>query len=198
MRRENMFKELVLKNRSYRKFDASFEVKDTILFDLIDLARISPSAANLQNLRFMPVWEKPHLDAVFKNLTWAGYLRYWDGPEPLQRPSAYILIICPSETNKFHHTDAGIAAQTILLGATEKGLGGCILASVNKQEVQKSLGIPEKMEICLVIALGKPIEKVMIEDVIDPDDIEYWRDPDEIHHVPKRLLNDLIILPAEG
>ncbi|HHZ15621.1 MAG TPA: nitroreductase family protein [Candidatus Cloacimonetes bacterium] len=193
-----MLKDLVLKNRSYRKFDAAFEIKDTLLFDLIDLARICPSAGNLQSLRFMPVWEKPHLDIVFENLSWAAYLSYWDGPEPQQRPSAYILIIGPTQTNKFHLTDAGIAAQTILLGATEKGLGGCILGSVKRQEIKERLSIPEELEISLVLALGKPTEKVVIEDVTDPDDIEYWRDPDEVHHVPKRSLNDLIILPMEA
>lgn len=193
-----MLKDLVLKNRSYRKFDAFFEVKDTQLFELIDLARICPSAGNLQNLRFMPVWEKPHLNIVFDNLRWAAYLSYWDGPEPEQRPTAYILIISPIQTNKFHLTDAGIAAQTILLGAAEKGLGGCILGSVNRQEIQERLGIPEGMEVSLVLALGKPAEKVVIEDVTDPDDIEYWRDPDNVHHVPKRALDDLIIIPMEA
>ena len=192
-----MLKDLVIKNRSYRKFYASFEVKVTLLFDLIDLARICPSAGNLQSLRFMPVWEKPHLDIVFENLRWAAYLSYWDGPAPEQRPSAYILIISPIQTNKYHLTDAGIAAQTILLGATEKGLGGCILGSVNRQKIQEHVGVPEEMEISLVIALGKPAEKVVIEDVTDPEDIEYWRDPDEVHHVPKRSLNDLIIMPME-
>lgn len=192
-----MLKDLVLKNRSYRKFDASFEIKDIQLFELIDLARNCPSAGNLQSLRFMPIWEKAHLDTVFDNLRWAAYLSYWDGPEPRQRPSAYILIISPIQTNKYHLTDAGIAAQTILLGATEKGLGGCILGSVNREEIQERLGVPEDMEVSLVLALGKPAEQVVIEDVTDPDDIEYWRDPDEIHHVPKRALNDLIILPGE-
>lgn len=135
---------------------------------------------------------------MFENLSWAAYLSYWDGPEPQQRPSAYILIIGPTQTNKFHLTDAGIAAQTILLGATEKGLGGCILGSVKRQEIKERLSIPEELEISLVLALGKPTEKVIIEDVTDPDDIEYWRDPDEVHHVPKRSLNDLIILPMEA
>ncbi len=193
-----MLKDLVSKNRSYRRFEANYQIKDTQLFELIDLARISPSAANLQSLRFMPVWEPKQLDQVFEKLTWAGYLRYWDGPEPHERPSAYILILCPQETNKFHHTDAGIAAQTIMLGAVEKGLGGCILASVERDAVKQSLSIPAEMDICLVLALGKPAETVLLEEVVDPDDIEYWRDPEGLHHVPKRLLNDLIILPAEG
>jgi hypothetical protein len=192
-----MLKELVLKNRSYRRFDASAAIGARPLIDLIDLARNCPSAANLQSLRYLPVWQKHDCDAVFPNLRWAGYLRYWDGPSPQERPTAYIFILCPCETTKFHHTDAGIAAQTMLLGATELGLGGCMIASMDRDALKSVLDLPQGMEICLTIALGKPAEQVVIEDVIDPDDIEYWRDDDSIHHVPKRSLNELIIIPIE-
>lgn len=190
-----MFKDLVLKNRSYRRYDASFKTDARTLVELIDLARISPSAANLQNLRYLPVWEEGRLDAVFENLKWANYLRYWDGPTSDERPSGYILILCPLQTSKFHHTDAGIAAQTMLLGAVEKGLGGCILASMDRQKIAQTLNIPEEYDICLTLALGKPAEEVIIDEVIDPEDIEYWRDDEGVHHVPKRALKDIIMLP---
>lgn len=188
-----MFKDLVLKNRSYRRFDASHTIDHSVLTGLIELARICPSAANLQNLRYMPLWEKPQLDLVFDSLKWASYLRYWEGPQPQERPSAYILILCPKQTSKFHHTDAGIVAQTMLLGAAEQGLGGCMLASVDREKISTELNLPADLDICLVLALGKPAEEVVIDEVIDPDDIEYYRDGDGIHHVPKRALDDLII-----
>ena len=191
-----MLKELVSKNRSFRRFDANHKLSAQTLTELIDLARLCPSAANLQSLRYLPVWKEPALETVFPHLRWAGYLRYWDGPEPHERPTGYIFILCPCETTKFHHTDAGIAAQTMLLGATELGLGGCMIASMDRDALKAVLDLPAGMEICLAIALGKPAEKVVIEDVTDPDDIEYWRDGDGVHHVPKRSLTDLIILPA--
>jgi len=190
-----MLRNLVLKNRSYRRFDASRPITAKTLIHLIELARNCPSAANLQSLRYLPVWDKQLLDAVFPHLRWAGYLRYWDGPLATERPTGYIVILCPAETTKFHHTDAGIVAQTILLGAVEQGLGGCMIASVERDQLRTALDIPQELEICLVIALGKPAEEVVIEDVIDPDDIEYWRDDDGIHHVPKRSLEDLIVIP---
>jgi nitroreductase len=96
-------------------------------------------------------------------------------------------------TTRFHHIDTGIAAQTILLGATEKGMGGCMIASADKAAISKLLHLPEAMEINLVIALGYPAEKVVIDEIDDPDDVEYWRDDDGIHHVPKRRLQELIL-----
>jgi nitroreductase len=127
-----MLKNLVLKNRSYRRFDSSHPLEAKTLIDLIELARNCPSAANLQSLRYLPVWDRKQLDLVFPHLRWAGYLRYWDGPALAERPTGYIIILCPSETTKFHHTDAGIVAQTMLLGAVEKGLGGCMIASADR------------------------------------------------------------------
>jgi len=192
-----MLKELVLKNRSYRRFDPSTAINGQTLIQLIELARNCPSAANLQSLRFLPIWKPMDCSAVFPNLRWAGYLRYWDGPAPEERPGAYILILRPSQTTKFPHTDAGIAAQTMLLGAAELDLGGCMIASLDREALRAELKLPEELEICMAIALGKPAEEVVIEDVVDPDDIEYWRDAEGVHHVPKRSLKDLLIIPIE-
>ncbi|MDY0151380.1 MAG: nitroreductase family protein [Candidatus Cloacimonas sp.] len=188
-----MIHELVEKNRSYRRFIEDKQLEPEILTQLIGLARISPSAANLQNLRYCPISAVDDCAKIFPLLKWANYLRYWDGPAQGERPTAYIIILAPANTTKFHHLDAGIAAQTILLGAVEKGLGGCMLASVDKIKVHDLLSLPVTMEVLLVIALGYPAETVIIEDVTDPDDIEYWRDEEGCHHVPKRLLKDLII-----
>jgi len=188
-----MLKQLVKLNRSYRRFDGSRAVTESELLDLIDLARLSPCAANLQNLRFLPLWEQHHLDIIFPHLKWAGYLRYWDGPGPAERPGAYIVILSPENTRQFHQVDVGIAAQSILLGATEQGLGGCMLASVDREAISRDFDLPDDLYVSLVIALGKPAEKVVIEPVTDPDDIEYWRDDAGVHHVPKRSLDDILI-----
>jgi len=188
-----VFKELVIRNRSYRRFKETERISEAKLIDLIELTRFVPSAANLQNLRFYPIHTQEDCEKLFPNLKWAGYLRYWDGPEPGERPTAYIIIMAPNNTTRFHHTDSGITAQTIMLGAAEQGLGGCMLASVDKDAIHKAFHLPDELEILLVLALGYPAEKVVIEDVTDPDDIEYWRDEEGVHHVPKRKLNDLII-----
>ncbi|MBI5444253.1 MAG: nitroreductase family protein, partial [Deltaproteobacteria bacterium] len=89
--------------------------------------------------------------------------------------------------------DDGIAAQTILLGAVEKGLGGCMIGAIQKERLRAALGIADHLRIRLVLALGKPAETVVLEDLPPGGDIRYWRDGDEIHHVPKRRLEELIV-----
>ncbi len=188
-----MFKNLVIKNRSYRRFYEDVAIKTETLKELIELARLSGSGANRQPLKYM-LSNAPHNNAlIFPHLAWAGYLKDWPGPSEGERPSAYILILADSEISSGVGCDHGIAAQSILLGAVEKGLGGCMLGSLQKRELQRALSIPDRYEIVLVIALGKPKEIVVLETVGADGDIKYWRDEQQVHHVPKRTLEELII-----
>ena len=124
---------------------------------------------------------------------WAGYLRRWSGPEEGERPSAYIVILGDTEIRKSFGCDHGIAAQSIMLGATERGLGGCMIASIDRSELRQVLDIPKHYEILLILALGKPKEKVVIEEVGPDGNIQYYRDAQGVHHVPKRSLDELIL-----
>ncbi len=188
-----MLKQLVKKNRSYRRFDGQVRITQKQIRQLLELARLCPSAANLQQLRYYYSVAPKTNGLIFANLSWAAYIEDWDGPKDGERPTAYILMLGPAKLGNHLFMDTGIAAQTILLGAVEMGLGGCLLASVRKKELHKALGLPASLEIILAIALGKPVEQVKVEKVVDPDDIEYWRDEFEVHHVPKRALKDIIV-----
>jgi nitroreductase len=188
-----MIKDLVLKNRSYRRFYEDVEVDSQTLRELVDLARLSASASNKQPLRYMLACTKEKNALIFPTLAWADYLKDWNGPSVGERPSAYIVMLADKEISTNFNWDAGICSQSILLGATERGLGGCIIASVNKPSLKQALNIPDTYEIVFVVALGKPKEHVVIEPVPADGDIKYWRDAEETHHVPKRSLEDLII-----
>ena len=188
-----MIRDLIIKNRSYRRFYQDAVIDRGILEELIDLARLSPSAANKQPLKYILSCNKRKNNQIFPNLAWAGYLTDWGGPAEDERPTAYIIMLCDTEISKSVSADQGIAAQSILLGAVEKGLGGCIIASIHKQEIRKALDIPRKYEILLVIAIGEPKETVVLETVGAEGDIKYWRDKDSVHHVPKRKLKDIIL-----
>ncbi len=188
-----MIKDLITKNRSYRRFVQEFPVDRRTLTELIDLARLSPSAANLQPLKYILSCDPERNALIFPHLAWAGYLKDWPGPHEGQRPAAYVIILRDNQLTKSVDCDHGIAAQSILLGAAEKGLGGCIIAAVNRQRLREQLNIPPHYEILLVLALGKPKEKVVIETVGSDGSIEYWRDAQGVHHVPKRPLDDIII-----
>lgn len=192
-------KELISKNRSFRRFDQSHAVPAGVLRELVELARLSSSAGNLQPLKYILVTDPRANQAIFPYMAWARYLKEWPGPIEGERPSAYIIMlwdtsICPSKM----HYDAGICAQSIMLGAAEKGLGGCMLASVNREGLRAALEIGERYEIPLVLALGKPAEEVMLEDIGPEGRIEYWRDGNGVHHVPKRKLKELIIREFQG
>ncbi len=160
---------------------------------LVDLARLSPSAANRQPLRYILSWRPDKNALIFKHLAWAAYLADWPGPGEGERPSAYIIVLNDTAISKSIDCDHGIAAQTILLGAVEQGLGGCMLAAIQKEGLRADLKIPEQYDILLALALGKPRETITIETVGSEGDIRYWRDGAAVHHVPKRSLDDLIL-----
>lgn len=186
-----MIRELVIKNRSYRRFDTRENISHDLLNRWVELARFSATGRNKQSLKFI-ICNDPELnDRIFPNLGWAGYLANWKGPDKNERPVAYIVILNDKTISENHHCDEGIAAQSILLGAVEDGFGGCMIGTINKNKVAKILSLPESLEIILIIALGKPIEQVVLEEA-QGDEIKYWRDENEVHHVPKRPLNELI------
>ncbi|MGD9317991.1 MAG: nitroreductase family protein [Anaerolineae bacterium] len=188
-----MFGELVERNRSYRRFYQEAAVELETLRELVNLARLSASGANRQPLKYVLSADAERNALIFPHLAWAGYLEDWVGPEEGERPAAYILILGDLEISQAFGVDHGIAAQSILLGATEKGLGGCIIASVQREALRKALGIDARYKILLVLALGKPKERVVI-DAVGPDgDIKYWRDGEKVHHVPKRGLDEIIV-----
>ncbi|MDR2651448.1 MAG: nitroreductase family protein [Prevotellaceae bacterium] len=188
-----MIQELIRKNRSYRRFYQDVAVDAHTLKSFVDLARLSPSARNLQPLKYIISNNKEINEKIFPTLAWAGYLKDWDGPVEGERPAAYIVIVVDKNiTQSKPEYDEGIVAQSILLGAVEQGLGGCIIVSVKRQELAEILNLSAQYEIALVIALGKPKEQVVITDVKD-NDIKYFRDKDAIHYVPKRSLDDIIL-----
>lgn len=188
-----MFRDLVLKNRSYRRFCQDAAVSGDVLRELVDLARLSPSGANLQPLKYILSCEPQKNALIFPHLRWAGYLKDWPGPAEGDRPSAYIVILGDTEIRKEFECDHGIAAQSILLGAVEKGLGGCMIGSIDREGLRAALKISPRYEIFLVLALGKPKETVVLETAGSSGDIRYWRDSDGKHHVPKRTLDEIII-----
>jgi len=188
-----MFRDLVLNNRSYRRFYQDSAVSKETLQGLVDLARLTGSAGNKQPLKYILSSDPPTNAKIFSTLAWAGYLKDWLGPSEGERPSAYIIMLGDTGIANSYNFDNGIAAQTILLGAVEQGLGGCMIMSIQKEKLRELLNIPAQFEILLALALGKPKETVILEDLAADGDVKYWRDKEQKHHVPKRLLKDVIL-----
>ncbi len=185
--------DLVCKNRSYRRFYQERKVDRAVLEELVDLARLSASGENLQPLKYMLSCDEDTNRKIFPHLSWAGYLKEWPGPEDGERPSAYIVILGDTSVSKNFGCDHGIAAQSILLGAAEKGLGGCMIGSIRRDELVAALNVPARYEVLLVIALGVPKETVRLIAVSENGSIQYYRDADCAHYVPKRSLAEIIL-----
>jgi nitroreductase len=187
-----MIQELVVKNRSYRRFASDTAISEDTLRQLVNLGRLSATGRNLQPLKYMLSCDADKNARVFATLSWAGYLGGWS-PADNERPTAYIVMLGDKDIATSFSVDEGIAAQSILLGAVEMGLGGCMISSIRRVELAAAMAIPEKYEILLVIALGKPVEVVQIEPMGANGSVKYWRDADKVHHLPKRALDDVII-----
>jgi len=188
-----MIRDLVQKNRSYRRFYQEKEVPLSVLKELLSLTRFCASASNRQPLKYILTHSPENNNLVFPCLSWAGYLTDWPGPEEGERPSAYIVILLDKSISENPWVDHGIAAQTMLLAATEKGYGGCIFGAIDKTKLKSNLALADHLEILLVVALGWPKEKVVIEDLGLGGSIKYYRDSESVHHVPKRKTEDVIL-----
>jgi nitroreductase len=188
-----MLLDLVLKCRSCRRFHEDAPVELTTLRKLLELARLASSGGNLQPLKYILCCDRATNAAIFPLLSWAGYLKDWPGPVEGERPAAYIIVLGDTTISRDCSVDEGLALANIMLGATERGLGGCILGSVQRDRLRPLVDIPDRLEILHVLALGKPKETVVVEPLRADGDIRYWRDEAQVHHVPKRLLADVIL-----
>lgn len=186
-----MIRDLIMRNRSFRRFNSEVRLEEEQIRKWIDLARLSASGRNNQPLKYRIVTQPDLCDKIFPLLGWAGYLENWKGPAEGERPVAYVVVIKDLSISENHYCDDGIAMQSILLGAVEDGFGGCIIGSVNKRKAAKLLHLDDKLEILWLVALGKPAEEVVLETA--DKDIKYWRDEKDVHHVPKRPLDEIIL-----
>ncbi|TVR73887.1 MAG: nitroreductase [Spirochaetaceae bacterium] len=186
-------RDLVLKTRSYRRFEEQTPILIETLTELVDTARLTGSAGNKQPLRYLISTDPKMNERIFPTLAWAGALPDWPGPEEGERPTAYVVIA--GDRNSWWEwsmVDLGVVAQTMLLGAAVHGLGGCMIGSFKRKELAEVLDLPESLELRLVLALGKPVEEVVLEEVTPGTSLAYYRTPDRVHHVPKLRLEDVI------
>lgn len=192
-----MLRDLLLKNRSYRRFCQEVRITGQELTELVELTRLCASGRNAQPLKYVLVTEEALCAGVFQTLTWAAYLTDWAGPEEGERPAAYLVQVLDTTILESCLCDDGIQAQTILLGAVERGYGGCLIKAFKDEQLREILQLPEHLKIRYVLALGKPKERVQLEEMKGTD-FKYWRETDGTHHVPKRTIDELIVATGAG
>ena len=188
--------ELIKKTRSYRRFDQHRRISEELLKELIELARLGGSARNQQAWQYMVITDPTHCEQIFPHIGWAGYLSDWKGPDKGERPSCYIFCLLNKiwlkGSEKEAQFDLGTATQNLLLGAMEKGIGGCRIGAFSPKLADHYV-MPNHLELSLVLALGYPQETVVLSDLVKENDIKYFRDDEDAHIVPKRALSDIIV-----
>ena len=191
-----MFKDIVKASRSYRGYDESYRFSREELEDFVDCARFAPSSVNAQPFRYYLAWENEEVDRIQKLTNWARALPQMQLPHPGMCPTGFI-IICQDlnlgASIPRYQKDVGIVAQTMLLAAAERGLGGCMIGNYNADSVKKELHLAENLAPVLIVEFGKPAEKIVIKEIEEGENIAYYRDENDVHYVPKRKLEDIII-----
>ena len=191
-----MIKDLVRKNRSYRGYDESRKITEDELKELVDTARVAGSAANLQPLKYRLVCSDAEVAKLNGITRWGKMLKDIELPHKGKYPTAYIVICVDTDITKAPenaNTDIGIAAQTILLAAVEQGLGGCMIGNYEKAQAAEALALPERYVPQLIVAIGKPDETVVLTDTGEDGSVKYYRDANDVHYVPKRRLEDILL-----
>lgn len=193
---EEMLKDLVKKNRSYRGYDEAYRFTKEMLMDFVDHARLAPSSVNAQPFRYYLAWEKEETDRIQALTKWARALPQMELPHKGMCPTAFI-VICQDtrlgESLQRYQKDVGIVAQTMLLAAAEKELGGCMIGNFNAGEVKSELKLPEYLAPMLIVAFGKPAETIVLTELKEGGNCAYYRDEKDVHYVPKRKLKDIVI-----
>ncbi len=190
-----MLKDLLLSSRSYRSFDESVKITNEMLADWVDCVRYAPSSMNLQMLKFFSVTDEALCKKMLANTRWAGKIKDMKLPPEGHAPVAYVVIcanmnISPSPER--FDKDVGICAQTIMLAAAQAGFGGCMLGSFAPDAVKEILELGENLIPRLVLALGKPDERVELVGEADDGSVTYYREGG-IHYVQKRKLENILI-----
>ncbi len=181
--------DVIISRRTIRRFIQK-PIDLSLLKKFVNAARLAPSAANLQPLEYLIVTEKKLRARLFETLGWAAYIQPKWTPNEHERPTAYIVVLVKDLTNPYYQRDVGFATENIVLAAEAEGLGSCILCNINREKIQHIFEIPQSIAVDSVIALGYKEEKSVVEEMTDS--VKYWRDKDDVLHVPKRKLDDII------
>ena len=189
VRRGASLESLLKRNRSFRGYDRSVAVTEEQLMEMVKTATWVASGMNAQPLRFRLVTAEESAK-VHPLVKLGAALPEEHLPHPGEEPSAYIVICSTVEENRVVDMDLGIAAQSILLRATEMGLGGIFILNFKPDSVQQTLALP--MKPLAVLGIGKPAESIFLMPCRAGDSLDYYR-KEGVHYVPKIKVEDLII-----
>ncbi len=182
---------LVETTRCTRRFKPDIEISKKDLEEIINLARITSSAKNMQPLKYIIVTEKKLVSRLSSTSKWAAHLTSWNQSKS-EQPSAFIILVNDTTIDGISMVDAGISLQTIMLAARSKGYASCTLASIDKDICKNEFNLDDSLQPMLGIAIGIEDEIINLVDIKDAD-TNYYRNKKDEHCVPKRTLDEIIL-----
>lgn len=180
--------------RSYRKFDESRLISKNDIDEILNSIKFASCANNRQYLRFISVENKDKVLEIFDNTKWAASLPNNIGrPKEGERP-VYFIAILSDEAKKlrFNGIDEGLVISNLTLTAAEKGIGSCIIGSVNDKKMREILNYDNNYSCEIVIAFGYPKVKSTIKKINLEEDQSYYLDEDGNYLVPKYKKDDIV------
>ena len=183
--------DLILNRRTIRKFEQK-PITDEMMKKYINAARLAPSAANRQPLKYVGIVSKVKVSEVFDNVKWAGYLAPDYNPKENERPTAFIAVCVDNDISKAgYDMDIGASIENIILTALEDGVGACWMGAIDKPKITEILNLPENLTLSCVVALGFSAETPKDVEMCDGD-VKYYLENGTLC-VPKRSLDEVIL-----
>ena len=144
--------EAIQRRKSIREFEDTAVPRET-LQKLLEAARLSPSAKNIQPWHFIVVTDAEKRKALSKGL-FAKFLK--------NSPS--VIVLCGDEiaSPDWYIVDVALAGENMVITATDEGLGTCWVGSFDEKEVKSLLYIPDKLRVVALLAVGYAKEKVSV------------------------------------
>lgn len=180
--------------RTYRKFDENKLISKEDIDDILNSIKFASCANNRQYLRFISVENKAKVLELFENTKWAASLPNNMGrPKEGERPVYFIAILSNEEKKlRFNGIDEGLVISNLTLLAAEKGIGSCIIGSVNDKKMREILNYEDNYSCEVVVAFGYPKVKSSIKEINAGEDQAYYLDEDGNYIVPKYKIKDIV------
>lgn len=183
--------ELIKNRRTIRTFKST-PIEHEKLLQIADCARLAPTAANLQPLKFAIITDENIRKAMFPHIKYAGYVPDWN-PEFKETSPAFIAILNDSsiKPGEKAECDCGAAIMSMCLAAEDMGISSCWLGAIDRGKIREILELEEKYDIMYLLALGYKNQSGETFDMTDS--VKYYFDEDNNVHVPKRTLDEVVI-----
>ncbi len=183
--------------RTIRRFKQG-TVPREVLLEMADCARLAPSAANLQPLKYIVIDDPKTVKELYGGVKLGSYLKGSEviGGDDGERPSAYIAVLFKETGVPWSLRDIGASVQNMLLAAHSRGFAACWIANVKREQVKSLLRIPDDVQLDCMVAVGIPAEKSAPVEMKDSS-LYYYEKPLNLR-VPKRKLEDIVFFNSFG